>query len=92
MSLCFIEIPIPNAKCANPDQSPHYMASDLGLHCLPMTLSWGTSINGLKREQKLSAIVGLITIYRGNNLRHSTDIGTILTAALFEMQSKFFRS
>ena len=29
---------------------------------------------------------------RGNNLRHSTDIGTILTAAIFEMQSKFFRS
>ena len=22
-----------------PDQKPHYVASDLGLHCLPMTLS-----------------------------------------------------
>ena len=22
----------------NPDQMPHYVASDLGLHCLPMTL------------------------------------------------------
>ena len=22
----------------DPDQMPHYLASDLGLHCLPMTL------------------------------------------------------
>ena len=22
----------------DPDQTPHYVASDLGLHCLPMTL------------------------------------------------------
>ena len=26
------------ANCVGPDQMPHYVASDLGLHCLPMTL------------------------------------------------------
>ena len=26
------------ANTADPDQMPHYVASDLGLHCLPMTL------------------------------------------------------
>ena len=26
------------ANSADPDQMPHYVASDLGLHCLPMTL------------------------------------------------------
>ena len=25
---------------ADPDQMPHDVASDLGLHCLPMTLLW----------------------------------------------------
>ena len=26
------------ANTAEPDQTPHYVASDLDLHCLPMTL------------------------------------------------------
>ena len=26
------------ANTVDPDQMPHYVASDLGLHCLPMTL------------------------------------------------------
>ena len=28
----------PVANTADPDQTPHYVASDLGLHCLPLTL------------------------------------------------------
>ena len=28
------------ANNVDPDQMPHYVASDLDLHCLPMTLSW----------------------------------------------------
>ena len=27
------------ANSVEPDQMPHYVASDLGLHCLPITLS-----------------------------------------------------
>ena len=37
---CFIEIPVFNANSVDPDQMPHSMASDLGLHCLPMSLLW----------------------------------------------------
>ena len=36
--LCFIEIPVFNANSEYPDQMPHSVASDLGLHCLPVTL------------------------------------------------------
>ena len=37
--LCFIEIPVFNANNVDPDQTPRSVAaSDLGLHCLPITL------------------------------------------------------
>ena len=32
------------ANNVNPDQMPHYLAFDLSLHCLPMTLLWGSKI------------------------------------------------
>ena len=35
---CFIEISVLNANSVNSDQMPHSVASDLGLHCLPMPL------------------------------------------------------
>ena len=33
---CFIKIPIFNANSVDPDQMPCSVASDLGLHCLPV--------------------------------------------------------
>ena len=45
--LCFIVIPVRNANSVYPDQTPRFAASDLGLHCLPMSLFWDASINGL---------------------------------------------
>ena len=36
--LCFIEIPVFNANSVDPDQTPRFAASDLGLHCLTITL------------------------------------------------------
>ena len=38
---------IPLANNVDPDQTPHDMASDLGLHCLPMTLLRFQGKNGL---------------------------------------------
>ena len=35
---CFREIPVLNANSVVPDQTPRSAASDLGLHCLPMSL------------------------------------------------------
>ena len=36
--LCFIITPVFNAKSVDPDQTPHFAVSDLGLQCLPVTL------------------------------------------------------
>ena len=36
---CFIEIHACSANSVNPAQTPCTAASDLGLHCLPMSLS-----------------------------------------------------
>ena len=36
-----IEMSLFNANSVDPDQMPHYVASDLGLHCLPKSF-YGT--------------------------------------------------
>ena len=36
--LCFKEFPVFKANCVDPDQMPLNVASDLDLHCLPVTL------------------------------------------------------
>ena len=38
--LCFIEMPVINANSVDPDQTPRSAASDLGLHCLPVSHLW----------------------------------------------------
>ena len=50
---CFIEISELNANSVDPDQTPHSAASDLGLHCFPVSLSWDSRriwVNGLKKR------------------------------------------
>ena len=37
---CIIEISVLCAKTVDTDQTPHLAASDLGLHCLPVSLLW----------------------------------------------------
>ena len=46
---CFIEIPVFNANSVHPDQTPRSAASDLGLHCLPMSLLLGVRHKWVKR-------------------------------------------
>ena len=36
------------ANSGDLDQTPHSAASDLGLHCLPITLLWVSDYSGLK--------------------------------------------
>ena len=47
---CFIEIPVANANSVDPDQMPHSVASDLGLHCLPITLLRISRLNWVNRD------------------------------------------
>ena len=41
------------ANSGDPDQMPHSGASDLGLHCLPITFKVSPDYNGLKKQQIL---------------------------------------
>ena len=45
---CFIEIPEFNANSIDPDQTPRSAASDLGLHCLPISLLWDARLKWVK--------------------------------------------
>ena len=47
---CFVEISELNANGVDPDQMPHSAASDLGLHCLPVSLLWDTSLIWVKAQ------------------------------------------
>ena len=37
------------ANSVDLDQTPHSAASDLGLHCFPMSLLWALVLNGLNK-------------------------------------------
>ena len=45
------EIPVLNANYVDPDQTPRSAASDLGLHCLPISFYRTLGINGLIRNR-----------------------------------------
>ena len=46
--LCFIAIPVVNANSVDPGQTPRSAASDLGLHCLHMSLLWDARLKWVK--------------------------------------------
>ena len=45
---CFEEMSELNANSVDPDQTPRYAASDLGLHCLLMSLLWDAGLKWFK--------------------------------------------
>ena len=45
---CFVEISEVNANSVDPDQTPQNAASDLDLHCLPMSVLWDTRLKWVK--------------------------------------------
>ena len=51
--LCFIEIPVFNASSVDPDQMLHSASSDLGLHCLPITLLGVSTVWGFQTKNGL---------------------------------------
>ena len=56
------------ANSGDPDQMPHYVASDLGLHCLPVTL---VGEHGLKQ------FVTMICISQTNEVIFRSNIALI---------------
>ena len=47
---CSIEIPVFSANSVDPDQTPCSSASDLRLHCLPMSLLWEARHKWVKKN------------------------------------------
>ena len=45
----FVEMSELNANSVQLDQTLHSLASDLGLHCLPMSLLWDARLKWVKR-------------------------------------------
>ena len=45
---CFVEISETNANSVDRDQTPRSAASDLGLHCLPVSLLWDARLKWVK--------------------------------------------
>ena len=43
----------PLANSADPDQTPHSVVSDLGLHCLPMSQKWDARLIWVKNLKKV---------------------------------------
>ena len=41
------------ANSGDPDQMPHFAASDLGLHCLPITLLWVSRLQWVKGSKNV---------------------------------------
>ena len=51
--IMFVEISEFNANGVDPDQMPRSAASDLGLHCLPVSLLWDAMLKWIKLETAL---------------------------------------
>ena len=86
---CIIEMPVFNANSADPDQTPHYAASDLDLHCLPMSLLWDATHKWVKlnifhyfQREITSAENNLLPCYM-NPLSKSTLIQKNLGSEIF---------
>ena len=51
----FLEIPVFNANSVDFDQTPRSAASDLGLHCLLMSLLWDARLKWVKSDVERTA-------------------------------------
>ena len=55
-----IESPVLSAKSLDPDQTPRSAASDLGLHCLPMSILWDTRYKWVKTTVNSSPFTEIV--------------------------------
>ena len=60
---CFIEIHVFNANSVDPDQTPQNAASDLGLHCLLMSLLWDARLKSGKDSSQPTYPGSLLLTY-----------------------------
>ena len=51
-----MEVPVFDANSVDTDQTPRYAASDQGLHCLPMFLSWGARLKCITTSWSINKV------------------------------------
>ena len=76
--LCFIEILVFNANSVDPGQIMHSTASDLGLHCLPVTL-WG---GGGGFQTKMGKAIWLIDESQSVFNAPATNVNATMSSSL----------
>ena len=62
----FIEISEINANSVDPYQTPRTVASDLGLHRLPMSLLWGARLIWVKQPAQYKQVFLIHQLYLRN--------------------------
>ena len=67
------------ANSVDTDQMPHYVASDLGLHCLPMTLLQDPGLQWVNHMDAFIIIAGFLTSTVFSNIRKTTKMVFFLT-------------
>ena len=67
------------SNIVDPDQTPHYVASDLGLHCLPMTLC-PPCMNGLMEVR------GVKQVRRSGRRKHRREYCEHMAPAKFKFK------
>ena len=63
---CFVERSALNANSVDPDQTPRSAASDLDLHCLPMSHLWDARHKWVKQTVRMHKLFG---VFAGAHLR-----------------------
>ena len=78
-----------HANIVDYDQSPHFTASDLGLHYLPMSLLWGTGgiTYSVHVTYQFDPIMRMYTLYRKAN-----TISIVATRSVVKLQNGVFSS
>ena len=76
---CFIEMPVINANSVDPDQMPLSAASDLGLHCLPMSHLWDARHKWV------------LYVFQQAGLLPGSTLSDIHSAVLDKLQCRFWR-
>ena len=72
-----------NANSVDPDQTPRSVASDLGLHCLPMSLLWNARLKWVKEGNSVKIVFFFVFFF------HSEKESTLKGKNLLPVRSKF---
>ena len=80
------------ANSVDPDQMPHFVASDLGLHCLPRYQNWDarlTWVNNCANNRRFRTSIGAFCTARQPTIS-LMEIGNTIIYQLFQLTDVFY--